>query len=411
MPKNSYTAIYILLSLFFLMANVQAGTNTDGGTTDDVNVPEVLLPALEHVLSYTDAAGPRDPNSDQIGQIINFVNSAKNPETTFSMGKRNGASSNYYEFSISRSLKEVLDLVYNPDIPSHITTPASIRRSEWIHIDGEKQQLPRLSDYLKGYAKPVLIRGLEFVENTPDTFSGAYYAYELDRVLILTRHQGRMALISISDQRDKSGVGKKGLVLGSDDNWDYVYTGEKGCTKPGLGWVESYMYDSASIVVYYDVDGPTPQVRCGMFKWLRAGWAGINMVKPHHIRDGVKRFAKPFKNIIESPVLADTGRISTAIRQINDLSEEELRQKVQQYFLHLKALHQNQSRLARRWFDHLTGNDGHLAKMKPKEMKAFLEKAYIKHLLGKSPGIDFSLFSARATKDRGRSLSFLPSFL
>jgi hypothetical protein len=395
MPKSGYTVIYFLLSLFILTANVQADTNADGGTTDDANVPEALVPALEHLLSYAGAAGPRDPDAHRIGQIIDFVNSAKNPETTFSMGKRNGASSNYYEFSIDRSLKDILNLVYNPDIPPHIITPASIRRSEWIHIDGGKQQLPRLSGYLKGYAKPVLIKGVEFIENTPDTFSGAYYAYEMDRVLILTRHQGRMALISISNQRDKSNVGKKGLVLGSDDNWDYLYTGEKGCTKPGLGWVESYMYDSASIVVYYDVGGPTPQVRCGMFKWLRAGWAGINMVKPHHIRDGVKRFAKPFKDIIESPLLADTGRISTAIKQINNLSEEELRQKVQNYFLYLKSLYRDQSRLARRWFDQLAGNDGHLAKMKPKEMKAFLEKAYIKHLLGKSPGINFSLNPGR----------------
>ena len=158
------------------------------------------------------------------------------------------------------------------------------------------------------------------------------------------------------------------------------------------------MYDSSSIAVYYEVDGPTPQVRLGMFKWLRAGWAGINMVKSHHIRDGVIRFAKPFKDLIESPVLADTGRISTALQRINELPETELRQKARQYFLHLKTLYQDQSRLARQWFDQLAGNDGHLAKMKPEEMKAVLAKAYIKHLLGKSPGIDSSFFSKSNSK-------------
>ena len=262
------------------------------------------------------------------------------------MGKRNGASSNYYEFTLNRSLKEVLDLVYNPDIPSHITTPASIRRSEWINVNGKKQKLPKLSEHLNGLAEePFLVKGVEFIENTPDTFSGAYYAYELDRALLLIHHKGRKILISMSHQRDKSDVGKKGLVLGSDDNWDYIYTGEKGCTRSGLGWVESYMYDSASIAVYYEEGGPSPKVHCGLFKWLRAGWAGINMVKPHHIRDGVKRFAKPLKNIVESPLLANTDQLAKTLQKINAMSEEELRQKVQRYYLHLKELHQNQNRL------------------------------------------------------------------
>ncbi len=393
MHRTLYIISFIILSLCIGTANLQADAINDTESSDEVSVPKALLPALEHILSITTADSSQIPNSDQIGQIIDFVNSAKNLKTTISMGDRKGAASNYYEFSINRSLKEVLDLVYNPDIPSHAVTPASVRWSEWIQVNGEKQRLPKLSDYLKDYAQPVMIKGIEFIENTPDTFSGAYYAYELDRVLIITRHKGRMALISISGQREKSDVGKKGLVLGSDDNWEYLYTGEIGTTRPGLGWAETYMYDSSSIAVYYEVDSPTPQVRLGMFKWLRAGWAGINMVKPHHIRDGVIRFAKPFKDLIESPLLADTSRISTALRRINDLPEAELRQKVRQYFLHLKSRYQDQSRLARQWFDQLAGNNGHLAKMKPEEMRAVLTKAYIKHLVGKIPDIDANFFS------------------
>lgn len=391
MLKSRYIATYMLLSLTILMAATHAFAvdNTD----DDVNVPKTLLPALEHLLTAADSDGAQIPQSDQIGRIIDFVNSPKDPKTTFSMGERKGASSNYYEFSVNRSLKEVLDRVYNPDIPSHIFTPASVRRSEWIQINGEKQQLPKLSDFVKNYVQPVMVKGVEFIENTPDSYSGAYYAYELDRVLIVTRYKERMALISISGQRDKSGVGRKGLVLGNDNNWNYLYTGEKGCTKPGLGWVKSYMYDSASIAVYYEQDGPTPIVRLGMFKWLRAGWAGMNMVKSHHIRDGVKRFAKPFKDMIESPVLADTGQLSQDLEKINALPETELRQKVLQYFLHLKGRYQDQSRLVRKWFDQLSGNNGHLAKMNPQEMKAVLAKAYVKHLLGKSPGIGSGFFS------------------
>lgn len=399
---RSVFAVIMCLSLFlFLAVSVQADESVGvDHASNNVQVPPELAPAFEYLLSYTDASGPEKHDADQIDRVIEFVNSAKDLQKTFSMGKRKGAASNYYEFSLNRSLKNVLDLIYNPDIPSHITTPASIRRSEWINVDGKKQKLPKLSEFFDGLTEPVLIKGVEFIENTPDTFSGAYYAYELDRALLLLHHKGRRVLISMSRQRDKSEVGKKGLVLGSDDNWDYLYTGEKGCTRSGLGWVESYMYDSASIAVYYEEGGPNPKVHCGLFKWLRAGWAGINMVKPHHIRDGVKRFAKPLINIVESPIFADRDQLAKTLRKIGDLSEEELRQKVQRYYLHLKERHQNQNRLAQQWFDHLTGHDGHLARMNPKEMKAVLEKAYVKQLLGKNPGIDIGFIAPMAVQKR-----------
>lgn len=397
MMIRSVFIILRCLSVFFILTvNLQADeiADLDDTSTKSVQVPPELSPAFEYLLSYAGESSPNKINADHIDRVLEFVNSAKDLQKTFSMGKRKGATSNYYEFSLNKSLREVLDIIYHPDIPSHITTPASIRRAEWININGKKQKLPKLSKYLTGLTEdPVLIKGVEFIENTPDTFSGAYYSYELDRALLLKRHNGSNILISMSLQRDKSEVGKKGLVLGSDDNWDYLYTGEKGCTRSGLGWVDSYMYDSASIAVYYEEEGPSPKVHCGMFKWLRAGWAGINMVKPHHIRDGVKRYAKPFKNIVESPILANTDKLAETLKKINNMPEEELRQKVERYYLYLKDLHQNQNRLAHQWFDQLTGNDGHLARMNPKEMKAVLEKAYMKHLLGKTPGIDIGFLA------------------
>jgi hypothetical protein len=60
------------------------------------------------------------------------------------------------------------------------------------------------------------------------------------------------------------------------------------------------MYDSASITVYYETDAPTPQVHCGVFKWIRAGWANMNFVRPHHIRNGVQRFSKTFFYTIDN---------------------------------------------------------------------------------------------------------------
>jgi len=378
MPMNRTKPIFHVIMVLSVIFSLQI----DAAAEPEM-VPAELTPAFEQLLSLASQPNPTSPDPASIDQMMDFINRTKDPKQTYSMGERKGAASNYSEFRLDRSMKQVLDLVYNPEIPSYLTTPASVRRSKWIHVNGQEQDPPKLSGFLDKLTEPVLFTGVEFVENTPDTFSGAYYAYDLDRALLMIRHKGRNVLISVSQQRDKSDVGKKGLVLGDDDNWNYLYTDQMGCTRTGLGWVKSYMYDSASITVYYEVDGPTPQVHCGIFKWIRAGWANINMVQPHHIRNGVRRFSRNFKALIESPALADTTEFSKAIRGIGDLPVEDLRQKVKLHYLGLKTIHENNSKLVRQWFSRLTGEDGYLAKMSPDEMKAVLEKAYLKKVLGK----------------------------
>ena len=91
--------------------------------------------------------------------------------------------------------------------------------------------LQRLGAALGNLSTPVLIRGREYVVNTPDQFSGAYYDYEQERTLILYEYQRRNVLISISRQFGMSGPGRKGLVLGHDGNWDYLYSSEIGLNR------------------------------------------------------------------------------------------------------------------------------------------------------------------------------------
>ena len=102
--------------------------------------------------------------------------------------------------------------------------------------------------------------------------------------------------ISISKQVDKSSVGKKGVILGNDNDWTYFYSNEPGTMKSGLGWAKSYIYDYFSVVVYVESDGSPAMVSTAMFQWLRAGWMGINFVKPGDILGGLKRFATEFQD-------------------------------------------------------------------------------------------------------------------
>jgi hypothetical protein len=377
-----------------LATNIQADENA-------VQIPSTLKPSLDKLLELTVQNDQRPPDMDAINRVVDYLLTPKNMASTYSAGNRKGATSNYFEFTLNRSLDDLIQLAYNPDIPSYFVIPASLHRSHWLDVDGKPRPFPDLSKALTSFAEPVVFKGMEHVENTPDTFSGAYYAYDLNRAMVLARCHGRQVLLSMSSQKNKSDVGKKGLVVGDDGDWNYLYTGEKGCTRTGLGWVNSYMYDSESIMVYYEVTEPVPHLRCAVFKWVDAGWAGINMAQPFHIKKGVERFVNTFKQVVESTALPTPSALAATIRRINNLPMDELKQRVRDYFNRLKEHHQNDSRLNRRWFARLFDDGRYINGMSREELKAVVCKEYLKYLLGKSHGFDIALF--RKAQNRARN--------
>ena len=365
-----------------------------------VQIPSELIPSLDKLLALTAQHDQRPPDMEAVDRVVDFLLTPKDMSSTYSAGNRKGATSNYFEFTIDRSLDDLIRLAYNPEIPSYFVLPSSLHQSRWLDADGKSRPLPDLTKSATALAEPMLFKGMEYVENTPDTYSGAYYAYNLNRALVMARCRGRRVLLSMSSQNDKSDVGKKGLVVGDDSDWNYLYTGEKGCTRTGLGWVKSYMYASDSIMVYYEVTEPSPHLRCAVFKWVDAGWAGINMAQPHHIKKGVERFVNTFKQIMESTALPATAELSATIKRIHDLSLAELKQRVRGYFVRLKERHQNDSRLNRTWFARLFDDGRYVEKMSREELTAVVCKEYLKYLLGKSHGFDIALFRQAKTHAR-----------
>jgi hypothetical protein len=175
--------------------------------------------------------------------------------------------------------------------------------------------------------KSVIIRGLERNGITPDLTTGVYYEYNLKRTLILLNYKGRQVLISISKQIDKSDVGKKGIILGNDDDWNYYYSGVPGSAKAGLGWIKSYIYDYFSVGVHVESGSSPSMVRAGVFQWIRAGWSGINFVQTMHIIKGMKRDAKNSKTILESPKLPAPNQIASTYQRLSDLPQNDLVEK------------------------------------------------------------------------------------
>ncbi len=246
--KKILSTVVLLTVFLFSSTHLAAGADLK-----EAKIPASLNPGLEYLstLASSDNHGP--VNLKLIEKVLDFVVSPKSSSSLYYTDKLFSLSSAYYEFDINTDLKHILQYTYNSDIPSFAFMPSSVRLSYWDQVNGQNQDLPKLWTYISNSACPIVVKGIKHIEITPDQFTGAYYRYDVDKVLILCKYHGRNLLISISKQKDRSDVGKKGIVLGSDDNWDYFYSGEKGLSMPGLGWVSSYMYNSIGISFLYEV--------------------------------------------------------------------------------------------------------------------------------------------------------------
>ncbi len=345
---------------------------------------EGLDRAVDHLLAAAGPSGGTRLDPSVLGPLIDFVAAEKESGKLYHFGKRDEAASAYNEFDIRRSLCAVLRYAYNPDIPTHVFRPSSIRMTQWLEVNGEEQPLPRLWTHLSALEVPVVVTGVEGEENTPEQATGACYGYVLDRALVLLEDGGRKVLISVSRQRDESENGKKGACLGGDRNWDYLYTGEEGLTRTGLGWADTHIYEAASIAVYCEVDPASPLVRCGVFKWIRAGWAGLNMVKTKHIHEGMKRFARGFQETIHHPRLPDPDRLAGMFAWIKSLPDAALRARVNEYLKGLQVRYAEEKVLSKKSFEELMEAGDYASRMTRAQMESVLSLEYMKWVLGKS---------------------------
>ena len=143
-------------------------------------------------------------------------------------------------------------------------------------------------------------------------------------------HNHKKVLISVSKMKGKSKVGKKAVII-DDQNWNYFYSGINGLNLNIFGGFDTYMYDSESVMIIHEDDSETPQTVVSLFKWLKAGWAGFNMVKPGHINDGCIRFLQSLKQVMESQLLPDSENFARQIKFISELSNTEIDSKIREY--------------------------------------------------------------------------------
>ncbi len=353
------------------------------GAQKTQRVPDNIQTGLQYLLSFVgsqeDSRRRFDP--EKIAPVLEFITAPKSDTVRYHAGELNGAPSAYHDFSIRKNLRDILRISYDPDIPSVITSPSSLRLTRWKQVEGKPQPLPRFWEQISDFTSPIVVTGVEHTVNTPDEHPGTYYDYDLERTMILFKFRGKNVFVSMSKQPERSNVGKKGLVIGPDRNWEYLYSGETGVGKFGLGWVRSYMYDSSGIIIYYEVDPGEPLTQIAVFKWVRAGWKDINFVKRSHIHNGLLRFAEDFKAILENPELPDPVQLARSCSDIRSLSDEQLRLVVGEHLSSIEQISRRDELLPKTTIDDLMQGQRYLNSLSRNEMENLLALVYLKQIL------------------------------
>ncbi len=359
-------------------------------------IPSYLNKDLTHLQTFINPHNAASFSVDSLQKLLEFVASQKPGASLFYAADYINAPSAYYEFTLNIGLDRILAYAFNPNIPSYIFMPSSVRLTYQLSSDQSRTDLKRLLTESKSLDKPIIMHGIEHTENTPDITTESYYGYDNKKTVILCKHDGKRVLISLTRQKDKSNVGKKGMVIGADNEWTYLYSGKKGMSKPGLGWVSAYMYDSAGVSIYYETEPGKPFVKCGMFKWLRAGWSNINVVKKTHIHNGLKRYADGFKSIMESPTLPPPNEIGSVFSLFKNMSASDLKVHMQHYVALFKNRLTQKYRSRNTKVSKLIDDGDYFTSMPRKESEALLMKEYLKSSLGKSPDVDTTELTRRA---------------
>jgi hypothetical protein len=325
---------------------------------------------------------------EKIQALLEFVSFQAEPGAEYELKRRDGLNGASLTLDLRTSLDRVLRYVYNPAIPTYIMYPTVVRRSAWLpgsDLLNSNLKLWRLADNLTA---PVVLHGQEFEEITPDASSGGYYSYDLDRILILTPFQGRPTFISVSKQKGPSSVGKKGASIDGGKDWTFVYTKEEGLTTGGLSWMDTFMYDQFSVTVYAQLSASRPMTRYGVFSWLRAGWASINVIKPSHIYDGCLRAGNELKLLLESDSLPPPDELAEKVQKIKAMSDSEMLQRLTPLSKALAQMGAEHPVLRKSDFAEVVSKGRYAENLSRDERTSLLIKEYLKKMMGRPSYLD-----------------------
>ncbi|MDR2892651.1 MAG: hypothetical protein LBV80_06160 [Deltaproteobacteria bacterium] len=375
-----------LVCLAFLLVFGFSGSAL-GQTESKPNSPinKQVKSAIDELLKCNDPnVTPPDPA--ELEALVEFMTTNSGEGEDINPGRYNGGSGVFWHKSINRPLGQTLRYLYNPAITQEVLYPSSIRVNR-IQPESGILKLDRpLWDLLENpadLAQPLIFRNQEWEEITPDDFSGSYYSYNLERLIILFRYHDKPMLLSVGWMAGESEVGKKGGIIEPYSNWDFVYSNEQGATASGIGWADTYMYSSASIVLLYPEGENGESTGYSMFKWLDAGWAGMNMVKKKHILSGAER---TFKGVLEVMGQADSPApeaLEQIVSRVLAYDNETLLEHSRKYCAALAELSKDDPILEDEEFQVLLQDGNYARHLSRERLESLVIKLELKRLLGK----------------------------
>ena len=258
-------------------------------------------------------------------------------------------------FTINSSLAKLMGYLYNPSIAVEAVIPGVVRsetENRWIG-NGDYQAFTSLAD------SPITVRRDYRMAITPDGNSGAYYTYDQHELTTAGVWQGRRFLLTVSYQPEASDVGRKGYPVATREGGEiYSYSGKKGLTLMGLGWVDSYIYKSIAITLYVEREPGSSSLKGLSFKWLKAGWKGANMVKDYHIENGIVRFAEHLNFFLNQETAPTPQALAEICDRVKLLTTEALKGVfAQQIAIMVDPDEKNADRLGADYIDGMTRED------------------------------------------------------
>ena len=371
-----FRSLFCLMLVALTALPVQAVEKKEGG------LPPDLETALSTLLSDAPQGKP-DPDAGTLNAILRFVATNTKAAKNIRPESRPQGSGAYLKETFNVPLRKLTAYMLDPSVPGEAIYPSAVRRNEWLPGSAILKNASSLIDAPFPPAAPLVTRGLEFEETTPDTSSGCYYAYKLNRLFVLTAYEGRTALLSVSVMPLQSSVGLRGAIVGDDKDWTYVYTPEKGTNLAMLGWAETYLYGSASVSIFMESAPGSNKVDAYLFKWARAGWKGSNVVKTSHIAAGLKRFTSGLRQVMESPRLPSAKAIASEASALKSLSQADLRARLNGFGSHLAG--QSADPLDEKAFRAVLDNGAYPGTLKREDAAAELLKLYMRQQLGTLP--------------------------
>jgi hypothetical protein len=198
-----------------------------------IRLPEDARRGIVHLLSLVGPGSMATFAPEEVAGCCNSWISARIGRS-LRADSIDGASSAYLDVDVRMDMAEFLKRTFHPTVPWFTTTPSSLRLTAWSKTDPPGQGFPAFGSC---WIQPGLGRH-------PRNGNGGKHARPVYRELLSLRSFPHPGFIS---KRRPPGpdlpvpagqafwVGKKGYILGRDDDWNYFYSGEPGLTVTGRG--------------------------------------------------------------------------------------------------------------------------------------------------------------------------------